>query len=103
MRNYITREVRNVSKQDNAKEFGKGKVNCITRLMHSTIGFTTYEVIEQVSNSIFHKFFVTYDADQAHRMPFFGHRQSTITSVLHCKSAQTVEIWENDRIFQSKR
>ncbi|RYR25892.1 hypothetical protein Ahy_B02g059916 [Arachis hypogaea] len=40
----------------------RGKVNCITRSMHSTLGFTTYEVIEQVSNSTFHKFVVTYDA-----------------------------------------
>nr|XP_025611605.1 protein FAR1-RELATED SEQUENCE 1-like [Arachis hypogaea] len=40
----------------------RGKVNCITRSMHSTIGFTTYEVIEHVSNSTFHKFVVTYDA-----------------------------------------
>ncbi|RYR39078.1 hypothetical protein Ahy_A09g044506 [Arachis hypogaea] len=39
----------------------RGKVNCITRSMHSTLGFTTYEVIEQVSNSTFNKFFVTYD------------------------------------------
>ncbi|RYR38264.1 hypothetical protein Ahy_A09g043246 [Arachis hypogaea] len=30
--------------------------------MHSTLGFTTYEVIEQVSNSTFNKFVVTYDA-----------------------------------------
>ncbi|RYR19328.1 hypothetical protein Ahy_B03g064091 [Arachis hypogaea] len=40
----------------------RGKVNCITRSMHSTLGFTTYEVVEQVSNSIFNKFFVIYDA-----------------------------------------
>ncbi|QHO20485.1 Protein FAR-RED ELONGATED HYPOCOTYL [Arachis hypogaea] len=40
----------------------RGKVNCITKSMHSTLGFTTYEVIEQVSNSTFNKFFVTYDA-----------------------------------------
>ena len=39
----------------------KGKVNCITRSMHSTLGFTTYEVVEQVSNSTFNKFVVTYD------------------------------------------
>ncbi|RYR58655.1 hypothetical protein Ahy_A05g024537 [Arachis hypogaea] len=98
VRNYITREVRNISEEDDAKEFGKeqaerefdatdfhtvipyatksaieaqfrhkfrevqaqfrGKVNCITRLMHSTLGFTTYEV----SNSTFNKFVVTYDA-----------------------------------------
>ncbi|RYR34456.1 hypothetical protein Ahy_A10g049360 isoform A [Arachis hypogaea] len=38
------------------------KVNCITRSMHSTLGFTTYKVVEQVSNSTFNKFFVTYDA-----------------------------------------
>ncbi|RYR16021.1 hypothetical protein Ahy_B04g073009 [Arachis hypogaea] len=40
----------------------RGKVNCITRSMHSTLSFTTYEVIEQVSNFTFNKFFVTYDA-----------------------------------------
>ncbi|XP_057760221.1 protein FAR-RED IMPAIRED RESPONSE 1-like [Arachis stenosperma] len=40
----------------------KGKVNCITRSMHSTLGFITYEVIEQVSNSTFNKFVITYDA-----------------------------------------
>ncbi|RYR15920.1 hypothetical protein Ahy_B04g072879 [Arachis hypogaea] len=121
VRNYITREVRNISEEDDAKEFGKkyglegnkwlsaskeqeerefhaadfhtvilcakklaieaqlqhvythekfrevqaqfrGKVNCITRSIHSTLGFTTYEVIEQVSNSTFNKFVVTYDA-----------------------------------------
>ncbi|QHO46996.1 Protein FAR-RED IMPAIRED RESPONSE [Arachis hypogaea] len=38
------------------------KVICITRLMHSTLGFTTYEVVEQVSKSTFNKFLVTYDA-----------------------------------------
>ncbi|RYR09599.1 hypothetical protein Ahy_B05g077972 [Arachis hypogaea] len=132
VRNYITREVQNIFKEDNAKEFGmylmshvvwnsytkeafdrnwidflrkyslggnkwlserefdtadfhtvipcatksaieaqfqhvcthekfrevqaqfRGKVNCITRSMHSTLGFTTYEVLEQ--------FVVTYDA-----------------------------------------
>ncbi|XP_015940948.1 protein FAR-RED IMPAIRED RESPONSE 1-like [Arachis duranensis] len=42
-------------------QFG-GKVNCITRSMHSTLGFTTYEVVEQVSNSTFNKFVITYDA-----------------------------------------
>ncbi|KAL4275732.1 hypothetical protein AHAS_Ahas20G0136600 [Arachis hypogaea] len=30
--------------------------------MYSTLGFTTYEVIEQVSNSTSNKFVVTYDA-----------------------------------------
>ncbi|QHN78852.1 Transposon protein [Arachis hypogaea] len=40
----------------------RGKVNCITRSMYSTLGFTTYKVVEQVSNSTFNKFFVTYDA-----------------------------------------
>ncbi|RYR29638.1 hypothetical protein Ahy_B01g054085 [Arachis hypogaea] len=39
----------------------RGKVNCIKRSMHSTLGFITYEVIEQVSNSTFNKFVVTYD------------------------------------------
>ncbi|RYR50067.1 hypothetical protein Ahy_A07g036621 [Arachis hypogaea] len=40
----------------------RGKVNCTTRSMHSTLGFTAYEVIEQVSNSTLNKFVVTYDA-----------------------------------------
>ncbi|RYR66821.1 hypothetical protein Ahy_A03g012909 [Arachis hypogaea] len=40
----------------------RGKVNCITRSMYSTLGFTTYEVIEQVSNSTFNKFVISYDA-----------------------------------------
>ncbi|XP_057747630.1 protein FAR-RED IMPAIRED RESPONSE 1-like [Arachis stenosperma] len=39
----------------------RGKVNCITRSMHSTLGFTTYEVIEQVFNSTFNKVVVAYD------------------------------------------
>ncbi|XP_057756175.1 protein FAR-RED IMPAIRED RESPONSE 1-like [Arachis stenosperma] len=38
------------------------KVNCITRSIHSTLGFTIYEFIEQVSNYTFNKFLVTYDA-----------------------------------------
>ncbi|XP_016165119.1 protein FAR-RED IMPAIRED RESPONSE 1-like [Arachis ipaensis] len=38
------------------------KVNCITRSKHSILGFTTYELMEQVSNSTFNKFFVTYGA-----------------------------------------
>ncbi|RYQ96917.1 hypothetical protein Ahy_B08g092850 [Arachis hypogaea] len=28
----------------------RGKVNCITRSMHSTLGFTTYEIVEQSKN-----------------------------------------------------
>ncbi|RYQ91694.1 hypothetical protein Ahy_B09g097686 [Arachis hypogaea] len=40
----------------------RGKMNCITRSVNSTLGFTTYEIVEQVSNSTFDKFFVTYDA-----------------------------------------
>ncbi|RYR49798.1 hypothetical protein Ahy_A07g036315 isoform A [Arachis hypogaea] len=31
------------------------KVNCITRSMHSTLDFTTYKVVEKVSNSTFNK------------------------------------------------
>ncbi|RYR24666.1 hypothetical protein Ahy_B02g058180 [Arachis hypogaea] len=123
VKNYITREVWNVSEQDDAKESGKTemissqssvleatsgsqqrerefdvadfhtvipcttksaieaqfqhvythkkfrkvqtqfreKVNCISRSMHSTLGFTTYEVVEKVSNSTFNKFLITYD------------------------------------------
>ncbi|RYR08154.1 hypothetical protein Ahy_B05g075711 [Arachis hypogaea] len=33
----------------------RGKVNCITRSRESALGFTTYEVVEQVSNSTFNK------------------------------------------------
>ncbi|RYQ90030.1 hypothetical protein Ahy_B09g096348 [Arachis hypogaea] len=39
----------------------KEKVNYITRSMHFTLGFTTYKVIEQVSNFTFNKFFIMYD------------------------------------------
>ncbi|RYR49495.1 hypothetical protein Ahy_A07g036005 isoform A [Arachis hypogaea] len=37
------------------------KANCITRLTNSALGYLVYEVGEQVSNSIFDKFVVTYD------------------------------------------
>ncbi|XP_072071126.1 protein FAR-RED ELONGATED HYPOCOTYL 3-like [Arachis hypogaea] len=40
----------------------RGKVNCITRLMNSALGYSVYEVGEQVSSSIFNKFVVTYDS-----------------------------------------
>ncbi|RYR45585.1 hypothetical protein Ahy_A07g031414 [Arachis hypogaea] len=40
----------------------RGKVNCITRLTNSALGYSVYEVGEQVSNSIFNKFVVTYDS-----------------------------------------
>ncbi|RYR21905.1 hypothetical protein Ahy_B03g067197 [Arachis hypogaea] len=109
VRNYITREVRNISEQEDAKEFGKyleqaeresdtadfhtlipcatkscieaqfqdaythakfrevqaqfrGKANCITRLKNSALGYSVYDVGEQVSSSIFNKFVVTYDS-----------------------------------------
>ncbi|RYR65632.1 hypothetical protein Ahy_A03g011558 [Arachis hypogaea] len=39
----------------------RGKVNCIRGLKHFALGYTVYEVVEQVSNSIFNKFAVTYD------------------------------------------
>ncbi|QHN94135.1 Protein FAR-RED ELONGATED HYPOCOTYL [Arachis hypogaea] len=38
------------------------KANCITRLTNSTLGYSVYEVGEQVSSSIFNKFVVTYDS-----------------------------------------
>ncbi|QHO37754.1 Protein FAR-RED ELONGATED HYPOCOTYL [Arachis hypogaea] len=38
------------------------KVNCITRLTNSSLGYSVYEVGEQVSSSIFNKFAVTYDS-----------------------------------------
>ncbi|RYQ79556.1 hypothetical protein Ahy_Scaffold5g107779 [Arachis hypogaea] len=40
----------------------KGKANCITRLTNSALGYSVYEVREQVSSSIFNKFVVTYDS-----------------------------------------
>ncbi|RYR36770.1 hypothetical protein Ahy_A09g041729 [Arachis hypogaea] len=40
----------------------RGKANCITRLTNSAIGYSVYEVGEQVSSSIFNKFVVTYDS-----------------------------------------
>ncbi|XP_057761511.1 protein FAR1-RELATED SEQUENCE 6-like [Arachis stenosperma] len=39
----------------------RGKVNCITRLTNSALGYSVYEVGEQVFSSIFNKFVVTYD------------------------------------------
>ncbi|RYR72708.1 hypothetical protein Ahy_A02g006926 isoform O [Arachis hypogaea] len=38
------------------------KANCITRLMNSALGYSVYEVGEQVSSSILNKFVVTYDS-----------------------------------------
>ncbi|RYR04888.1 hypothetical protein Ahy_B06g084690 [Arachis hypogaea] len=40
---YIHKKFREVQGQF------RGKVNCITRSMHSTLGFTTYEVVEQLN------------------------------------------------------
>ncbi|RYR33029.1 hypothetical protein Ahy_A10g047567 [Arachis hypogaea] len=40
----------------------RGKANCITRLKNSALGYSVYEVREQVSSSIFDKFAVTYDS-----------------------------------------
>ncbi|RYQ96147.1 hypothetical protein Ahy_B08g091707 [Arachis hypogaea] len=37
------------------------KVNCITRSTNFALGSSVYEVVEQVSNSTFNKFAVTYD------------------------------------------
>ncbi|QHO23519.1 Protein FAR1-RELATED SEQUENCE [Arachis hypogaea] len=40
----------------------RGKANCITRLTSFALGYSVYEVREQVSSSIFNKFVVTYDS-----------------------------------------
>ncbi|RYR51066.1 hypothetical protein Ahy_A06g026125 [Arachis hypogaea] len=40
----------------------RGKANCITRLKNSALGYSIYEVGEQVSSLIFNKFAVTYDS-----------------------------------------
>ncbi|RYR49337.1 hypothetical protein Ahy_A07g035804 isoform A [Arachis hypogaea] len=37
------------------------QVNYITKSTHSTLGYTVYEVVEQVSDSTFNKFAVIYD------------------------------------------
>ncbi|QHO42998.1 Transposon protein [Arachis hypogaea] len=50
------------------------KVNCITRLMNSTLGYSVYEVGEQVSSSIFNKFAVTYDSIAAEELTTILHR-----------------------------
>ncbi|QHN85699.1 Protein FAR1-RELATED SEQUENCE [Arachis hypogaea] len=46
----------------------RGKANCITRLKNSTLGYSVYEVGEQVSSSIFNKFVVTYDSVAAEKV-----------------------------------
>ncbi|RYR25733.1 hypothetical protein Ahy_B02g059718 [Arachis hypogaea] len=40
----------------------RGKANCITRLTNSALGYSVYEVREQVFSLIFNKFVVTYDS-----------------------------------------
>ncbi|RYR12214.1 hypothetical protein Ahy_B04g069747 [Arachis hypogaea] len=40
----------------------RGKANCITRLTNSALGYSVYEVGEQVFSLIFNKFVVTYDS-----------------------------------------
>ncbi|RYR68876.1 hypothetical protein Ahy_A03g015370 [Arachis hypogaea] len=40
----------------------RGKVNCITRLTNSALGYSVYEVGEQVFSSIFNRFVVTYES-----------------------------------------
>ncbi|RYR53560.1 hypothetical protein Ahy_A06g028738 [Arachis hypogaea] len=57
----------------------RGKVNYIKRLMHSTLGFTTYEVVEQVYNSTFNnitrsKVLVPAVRVKGHTMPPFPER-----------------------------
>ncbi|RYR73602.1 hypothetical protein Ahy_A02g008032 [Arachis hypogaea] len=45
----------------------RGTANCITGLTNSALGYSVYEVGEQVSSSIFNKFVVTYDLAAAER------------------------------------
>ncbi|KAL1360013.1 hypothetical protein AAHE18_04G147200 [Arachis hypogaea] len=40
----------------------RGKVNCITRLTNSTLGYSVYKVVKQVFSSTFNKFAVMYDS-----------------------------------------
>ncbi|RYQ86306.1 hypothetical protein Ahy_B10g105975 [Arachis hypogaea] len=46
----------------------RGKANCITRLRNSALGYSVYEVGEQVFSSIFNKFVVTYDSVAAEKV-----------------------------------
>ncbi|RYR33049.1 hypothetical protein Ahy_A10g047596 [Arachis hypogaea] len=58
VRNYITREVWNISEKDDAKEFGKNWNDFLTKYGLEGNKWLS----EQVSNSTFNKFVVTYDA-----------------------------------------
>ncbi|QHO53430.1 Transposon protein [Arachis hypogaea] len=42
----------------------KENVKCITRSKHSALGYTVYEVVEQIFNSTFNKSAVTYDTSK---------------------------------------
>ncbi|RYR40553.1 hypothetical protein Ahy_A09g046307 [Arachis hypogaea] len=53
---YIHQKFRKVKAQF------RGKVNRITRSINSALGYSIYEVVEQVSNSTFNKFAVTYNS-----------------------------------------
>ncbi|RYR68479.1 hypothetical protein Ahy_A03g014971 [Arachis hypogaea] len=46
----------------------RGKANCITKLKNFALGYSVYEVGEQVSSSIFNKFVVTYDSVAAEKV-----------------------------------
>ncbi|QHN91239.1 Protein FAR-RED IMPAIRED RESPONSE [Arachis hypogaea] len=46
----------------------RGKANCITKLTNSALGYSVYEVGEQVFSSIFNKFVVTYDSVAAEKV-----------------------------------
>ncbi|QHO06397.1 Protein FAR1-RELATED SEQUENCE [Arachis hypogaea] len=88
----------------------RGKANCITRLTNSALGYSVYEVGEQVSRSIFNKFVVTYDSvtaepsvteiytrtmeqegkeaththqEQPRRATFGAKKQEELTAILH--------------------
>ncbi|RYQ95963.1 hypothetical protein Ahy_B08g091370 [Arachis hypogaea] len=50
------------------------KVNHITRSTHSALGYTVCEVVEQVSNSTFNKFAITYERVSAEEL----------TAILQC-------------------
>ncbi|RYR49606.1 hypothetical protein Ahy_A07g036124 [Arachis hypogaea] len=40
----------------------RGKVNCITRSTNSALGYSIYEIVEQVSNSTFNKFTLLFES-----------------------------------------
>ncbi|RYR49385.1 hypothetical protein Ahy_A07g035869 [Arachis hypogaea] len=67
----------------------RGKVNCITRSMHSTLGFTTYEIVGQFEEltRILHRVFDNVMAEmqeyqaKSNGKSLFSHEEATLSNV----------------------